>query len=194
MSKLLGEWFAADASAHYILRVESLFGGPRAKSSVDRIIDGVEGGQPVRVFTDRTVTPSYVNDVAEATARMLEIRPPVRIDKGAGIVRLLRDAGFRLPEGRASAVDLREAAEVAAFFSDAAKENGMSRVYGGIHFQHCTPIFGDRRFKIDSHYIDTADIQADDACNPFTHKNISRVHYFCNIGSGTAGTQVSSWF
>ena len=41
MSKLLGEWFAADAPAHYILRVESLFGGPRAKSSVDRIIDGI---------------------------------------------------------------------------------------------------------------------------------------------------------
>ena len=75
MSKLLGEWFTADASAHYILRVESLFGGPRAKSSVDRIIDGIIGGQAVRVFSDRTVTPSYVNDVAEATARLLDVRP-----------------------------------------------------------------------------------------------------------------------
>ena len=75
MSKLLGEWFAADASAHYILRVESLFGGPRAKSSVDRIIDAISGGQPVRVFSDRTVTPSYVNDVADATARLLDVRP-----------------------------------------------------------------------------------------------------------------------
>ena len=75
MSKLLGEWFAADASVHYILRVESLFGGPRAKSSVDRIIDAISGGQPVRAFSDRTVTPSYVNDVADATARLLELRP-----------------------------------------------------------------------------------------------------------------------
>lgn len=75
MSKLLGEWFAADAPAHYILRVESLFGGPRAKSSVDRIIDGIASGEPVRVFSDRTVTPSYVNDVAEATARILDARP-----------------------------------------------------------------------------------------------------------------------
>lgn len=75
MSKLLGDWFAADAPAHYILRVESLFGGPRAKSSVDRIIDGITSGQPVRVFSDRTVTPSYVNDVADATARMLDVRP-----------------------------------------------------------------------------------------------------------------------
>src|SRR5262249_33242288 len=28
-SKLLGEWFAADAPDHYVLRVESLFGGTR---------------------------------------------------------------------------------------------------------------------------------------------------------------------
>ena len=75
MSKLLGEWFAADAPAHYVLRVESLFGGPRAKSSVDRIIDGISGGQPVRVFSDRTVTPSYVDDVADATVRLLDARP-----------------------------------------------------------------------------------------------------------------------
>ncbi|HEV3486605.1 MAG TPA: sugar nucleotide-binding protein, partial [Vicinamibacterales bacterium] len=27
LSKLLGEWFAADAPSHYVLRVESLFGG-----------------------------------------------------------------------------------------------------------------------------------------------------------------------
>jgi len=75
MSKLLGEWFAADAPAHYILRVESLFGGPRAKSSVDRIINGISASEPVRVFSDRTVTPSYVDDVADATARLLETRP-----------------------------------------------------------------------------------------------------------------------
>ncbi len=75
MSKLLGEWFAADASAHYVLRVESLFGGPRARSSVDRIIEAISGGQTVRAFSDRTVTPSYVNDVADATARLLDGRP-----------------------------------------------------------------------------------------------------------------------
>ena len=33
MSKLLGEWFAAQAPRHYVLRVESLFGGARARSS-----------------------------------------------------------------------------------------------------------------------------------------------------------------
>lgn len=75
MSKLLGEWLAADAPRHYVLRVESLFGGSRAKSSIDRILDAIAAGQPARVFTDRTVTPSYVADVAGATARLLEIAP-----------------------------------------------------------------------------------------------------------------------
>jgi dTDP-4-dehydrorhamnose reductase len=76
LSKLLGEWFAEDAPVHYVLRVESLFGGERAKSSVDRILEGIRRNEVVRVFTDRTVTPSYVDDVAEATLRLLEVRPP----------------------------------------------------------------------------------------------------------------------
>ena len=38
-SKLIGEWLAADAPKHYVLRVESLFGGPHRRSSVDRIVD-----------------------------------------------------------------------------------------------------------------------------------------------------------
>jgi dTDP-4-dehydrorhamnose reductase len=78
-SKLLGEWFAADAPSHYVLRVESLFGGPLAKSSIDRILDTIQRGEPTRVFVDRTVTPSYVGDVAEATARLLTIRPPAGV-------------------------------------------------------------------------------------------------------------------
>jgi dTDP-4-dehydrorhamnose reductase len=75
-SKLLGEWFAADVSAHYVLRVESLFGGARAKSSVDKILDGIRRGEAVRVFSDRIVTPSYVVDVAEATACIVERHVP----------------------------------------------------------------------------------------------------------------------
>ncbi len=70
-SKLLGEWFAADAPRHYVLRVESLFGGARRKSSVDKIIDGLVAGDPVRVFVDRTVSPSYVEDVAVATTALV---------------------------------------------------------------------------------------------------------------------------
>jgi dTDP-4-dehydrorhamnose reductase len=70
-SKLLGEWFAADVPRHFVLRVESLFGGPRRRSSVDKIIDGLIAGQPVPVFVDRTVSPSYVEDVARATKALL---------------------------------------------------------------------------------------------------------------------------
>jgi dTDP-4-dehydrorhamnose reductase len=75
-SKLLGEWFAAEAPLHYVLRVESLFGGERAKSSVDRILEGLRRGDAVRVFVDRTVTPSYVEDVADATVAVLERHLP----------------------------------------------------------------------------------------------------------------------
>lgn len=74
-SKLLGEWFAADAPNHYVLRVESLFGGTRRPSTIDRIVAAIRSGQPARVFVDRTVTPSFVQDVADATWRLLEIGP-----------------------------------------------------------------------------------------------------------------------
>jgi len=75
MSKLLGEWFAAGTPRHYVVRVESLFGGRRAKSSIDRIADGLEAGQPVRAFSDRTVSPSFVDDVVAATMALLDRRP-----------------------------------------------------------------------------------------------------------------------
>jgi dTDP-4-dehydrorhamnose reductase len=75
-SKLLGEWFAAEAPQHYVLRVESLFGGPRAKSSIDRILDGLLAGAPVRAFADRTVSPSYVDDVVAATTALIDRHAP----------------------------------------------------------------------------------------------------------------------
>ena len=75
-SKLIGEWFAAETPRHYVLRVESLFGGSRAKSSADRIIDGIRRGEPVRVFVDRIATLSYIVDVAGATAQILERHLP----------------------------------------------------------------------------------------------------------------------
>ncbi len=76
ISKLLGEWFAADAPRHYVLRVESLFGGVRRKSTTDRFIDDLAAGRDARVFTDRTVSPSYVDDVARATRALLERDAP----------------------------------------------------------------------------------------------------------------------
>lgn len=75
-SKLLGEWFAADCPRHYVLRVESLFGGPQRRSSVDRIAEAIRKGEAARVFSDRTVTPSYVEDVASATWTLIETAAP----------------------------------------------------------------------------------------------------------------------
>ena len=80
-SKLIGEWFARDAGAHYVLRVESVFdswppsSNPR-RTSVDRILDSILEGREARVFADRTVSPSSCRDVAWATRSMLERRPP----------------------------------------------------------------------------------------------------------------------
>lgn len=75
-SKLLGDWFAADAPRHYVLRVESLFGGPgmtrgARPGSLGTIVHRIRAGDEVPVFVDRTVSPSYAPDVAEATCRLL---------------------------------------------------------------------------------------------------------------------------
>ena len=66
-SKLLGEWFAAEAPGAYVLRVESLFGGPRAKSSVDRILATIRAGtRPASLPIARS---------PRATSRMSSRRP-----------------------------------------------------------------------------------------------------------------------
>lgn len=71
-SKLLGEILAKRTPRHYVLRVASLFGGTRAKSSLDRIAAGIRRGDTVKAFANRTVTPSYVPDLADATAAILD--------------------------------------------------------------------------------------------------------------------------
>jgi dTDP-4-dehydrorhamnose reductase len=75
-TKLLGEWFARDATRGFVLRVESLFGAPRGWSgragSFDQILDALEQGRRVKAFTDRVVSPSYVLDVARATRHLIE--------------------------------------------------------------------------------------------------------------------------
>ena len=77
-SKMLGEWFAADAPRGYVLRVEALFGRAHAarapKGSVASILKTLEmGGQPP-AFVDRTVSPTYVFDAARATRELIERR------------------------------------------------------------------------------------------------------------------------
>jgi dTDP-4-dehydrorhamnose reductase len=80
LSKLLGEWFALEARRAFVLRVESLFGAADGwtgrQSSLDAILDGLERGSDVRVFTDRVVSPSYVHDIARAVRHLLESDAP----------------------------------------------------------------------------------------------------------------------
>ena len=74
-SKLVGEWLALESRA-YVLRVESLFGMPAdwkgRRGSLDNIVAGLEAGRESPVFTDRTISPSYVVDVAAATRYLVD--------------------------------------------------------------------------------------------------------------------------
>jgi dTDP-4-dehydrorhamnose reductase len=110
-SKLLGEWFGADAPAHYVLRVESLFGGTHRRSSIDRILDAIVEGKPARVFVDRHVTPSYVVDVAGATWMLLEMRAAYGlyhcVNTGITTWKGLADHARRLLGGSAEIVGIK---------------------------------------------------------------------------------------
>jgi len=79
-SKLLGEWFALDAPRAYVLRVESLFGqspgGPAPRGGAAGILNALKAGGSPKVFEDRTITPSYVIDVARATRQLVEAPAP----------------------------------------------------------------------------------------------------------------------
>ena len=78
-SKLAGEIETARAGRHYVLRLESNFGGPvsdRRRATIDHMIDSILAGRPVRAFADRTVSPSYVIDVARATRAIVERGAP----------------------------------------------------------------------------------------------------------------------
>jgi len=79
-SKLIGEWFAADAPRAYVLRVESNFGrapgGPPSKGSVESIRRALAAGTEARVFEDRTISPTYIIDGARATLALLEKGAP----------------------------------------------------------------------------------------------------------------------
>ncbi|MDQ3068404.1 MAG: NAD(P)-dependent oxidoreductase [Acidobacteriota bacterium] len=80
-TKLLGEWFAVAAPRGYVLRVESIFGGPTAgitarSGSLGGIVAKLKAGEEVTVITDRTVSPSYAPDIAVATRGLVEGAPP----------------------------------------------------------------------------------------------------------------------
>ena len=81
LTKLLGERLAEDASRRYVLRVESIFGGPTAGTtardgSLGTIVRKLKAGEEVAVFTDRTASPSYAPDIASAVRALLEGAAP----------------------------------------------------------------------------------------------------------------------
>lgn len=78
-SKLAGEHEVAETRRHYILRVESLFGGrPGAaqRATVDMIAANLMADKAVKAIVDRTVTPSYVPDVVRVTTTLLKRSAP----------------------------------------------------------------------------------------------------------------------
>jgi len=80
-SKLAGEAAAGGAPRHYVVRVESLFGGGANghRATIDLIADSLLAGAAVRVAVDRTVTPSYVPDVACAIRALINSGIPYGI-------------------------------------------------------------------------------------------------------------------
>jgi dTDP-4-dehydrorhamnose reductase len=78
-SKLQGEDEVRRLERHYILRLESLFGGTGIRghrSTIDQIADSILKGLAVRVVRDRTVSPSRVSDVTRASRELLERGAP----------------------------------------------------------------------------------------------------------------------
>ncbi len=81
-SKLAGEQHVRAVTRHYILRVESLFGGTGVhghRTTVDVITDNLVAGGPVRALVDRTTSLSHVGDVVRATRALLEQQAPFGI-------------------------------------------------------------------------------------------------------------------
>lgn len=130
LSKLLGEWFAASAPRHYVLRVESLFGGTRARSSIDRIMDDIRAGRPVRAFADRAVSPTFVDDAVRATAALLDRHAPSGVyhcvnsgwtnwaDLARELARLMEHPHAEIQETRMAEARLRAARPLFAALSN----------------------------------------------------------------------------
>jgi dTDP-4-dehydrorhamnose reductase len=76
-SKKAGEDAVRGVARHYILRLESLFGGTGLdghRATVDFLLDSILSRSVVRVVADRTLTPSYVPDVVAATLALIARR------------------------------------------------------------------------------------------------------------------------
>ncbi|HTS01160.1 MAG TPA: dTDP-4-dehydrorhamnose reductase [Thermoanaerobaculia bacterium] len=75
-TKLLGELYAQGAPRWTVLRVESLYGVPGGKGTIDKMIAEARQGRTLTAFYDRKVSPAHVDDVAAATRRIIEKKTP----------------------------------------------------------------------------------------------------------------------
>lgn len=137
-SKLLGEILAKRTPQHWVFRVASLFGGARTKSSLDRMATALLDGATVKAFANRTVTPSYVPDLADALAAALDRDVPtglyhcVNTGKSTwiAVVRRLAAELGRDPESAVSPSTFDPAAYPARRPTYAALDNGALAAAG----------------------------------------------------------------
>ena len=59
-----------------MIRVESLFGTPDRKGTIDTMVGEARLGRTLTAFYDRKVSPAHVDDVAAATRRLVEKKAP----------------------------------------------------------------------------------------------------------------------
>ena len=60
----------------------------------------------------------------------------------------------------------------------------------GINFKNGTSIFIEGYANIRRHYINAANIESDNSCNSFGHKNIEWMNNFCYIRRSSSGTKI----
>ncbi len=75
VSKVAGEYFAKAHEKHFVIRTTGLFGkkGPGGKTNfVDLMLRLAREGKTIRVVNDQVCSPTFVDDLVDATLRLLE--------------------------------------------------------------------------------------------------------------------------
>jgi len=78
-SKYMAEVFAMNlCSRHYVVRFPTMF-GPRRNNKpgfVDKVIEKMKNGEPLKIADDKTDSPTYTLDVAEELINLIESNAP----------------------------------------------------------------------------------------------------------------------
>jgi dTDP-4-dehydrorhamnose reductase len=139
VSKLAGERLVlASPGEHLVVRTSSVYGrgGNRQKggSFIERIIEQARAGQPLRVVSDQTFSPTYAPDLAEAAIALVRAgaRGLVHVTNAGSCswyefaTKGLALAGIDAPVAAISAADLGLAARRPAYsVLDTGRYNGL---------------------------------------------------------------------